>query len=120
MLTASLLPRADSLLNTLNQQIDGLLTDQLQPVPGWVNPKSALQQPQQPNSTLYDPVAVRAFYVSLIQPQDVSLVARLNHRLLFDLKSDLRLDLELTRIFQWGKVLRTQQLKPNFSTYICH
>ncbi|MBI4782184.1 MAG: hypothetical protein HY785_12805 [Oscillatoriophycideae cyanobacterium NC_groundwater_1537_Pr4_S-0.65um_50_18] len=108
LLAANLLD-TKGLLSTLKQQIDGALKGQLRPSLNWATPESVALQPSSypSNPLLYHPTAVRAFYFSLIQDQDVSLAVRLDHRLLTELEPNLLLDLELTRILAVGQSLTT-------------
>lgn len=113
LLAASLLD-IKGLLSTLKQQIDCALKERLQPNLNWAAPESAAlqQSPYPSNPLLYHPTAVRAFYFSLIQDQDVSLAERLDHRLLVELEPNLLLDLELTRILAVGRSLTTTATAP--------
>ena len=95
LLTASMLPNADYLMQQLKIQVDALLKEdsQLQEFLQFIDQKTkALSVP-------YKPAAVRAFYFSLFHNRDLNLAIALDRQLAKGLANDLVLDLALERAF---------------------
>ncbi len=97
LLTTSILPKADYLLQLMKQQIDNLIVQDkyLQNFLIWLDQKS------RDVTTSYKAGAIRAFYLDLSLGLDIklnpalSLALKLNPALSLALKADLELDLEL-------------------------
>jgi len=107
LLTVGILARADYLLQLMKRHIDALVAsdEQLLQLLIWLNEKSlAVQAP-------YKPAAIRAFYLTLALPSDLSLVRDLSlalaidSRLAGDLAPDLALDLALKRVLSLSLAL---------------
>lgn len=93
LLTASMLPHADFLLQQMKEQVDLILAaePELQKFLHFLHEKAnSLTVP-------YQPAAVRAFYFSLFQNRDLNLAVSLDPKLASDLSGDLALDLALAR-----------------------
>ncbi|WP_017744956.1 NACHT domain-containing protein [Scytonema hofmannii] len=99
LLTADMLGNAPDLLQLLKQQIDALVgaDEQLQQFLIWLNQKSlSVQAP-------YKTAAIRAFYLTLVLPRDLSIARDLtlsvaiDPRLAGNLATDLKVDLALNR-----------------------
>jgi len=96
LLTLSLLPKADPLLEYLRQKIDTLVWENptLKQVLQWVNQKAEAAP------TAYKLAAVRAFYLPLCYNQDISLALALDGAFAFDLAPALARDLAIARTYQ--------------------
>ena len=95
LLTASMLPKADYLMQQLKQQVELILAEepQLQEFLKFIDKKvKALSLP-------YQPAAVRAFYFSLFHNRDLNLAIALDSKLAQELDNNLALDLALERAF---------------------
>ena len=95
LLTASMLPKADYLMQQLKQQVELILAEepQLQEFLKFIDKKvKALSLP-------YQPAAVRAFYFSLFHNRDLNLAIALDSKLAKELDNNLALDLALERAF---------------------
>ncbi len=93
VLTASMLPKADYLIQQLKIQVDSILKEdtQLQEFLQFIDQKTqALSLP-------YKPAAIRAFYFSLFYNRDLNLAIALDSQLAKELPNDLALDLALER-----------------------
>ncbi|NJK57259.1 MAG: NACHT domain-containing NTPase [Pleurocapsa sp. SU_5_0] len=114
LLTASLLPNVDYLMQQLKIQIDLILAkdSQLQEFLQFIDQKTqALSLP-------YKPEAVRAFYFGLFHNRDLNLAISLDPKLAQELTNDLALDLALERAFDLAlSLLKNPDIKQilNFS-----
>ena len=93
LLTASMLPNADYLMQQLKLQVDAILKEdsKLQEFLQFIEAKEkALSLP-------YKPAAVRAFYFSLFHNRDLNLAIAIEPQLARGLPNDLALDLALER-----------------------
>jgi predicted NACHT family NTPase len=93
LLTASMLPHADFLLQQMKEQVDLILAaePELQKFLHFLDKKAnSLTVP-------YQPAAVRAFYFSLFQNRDLNLAVSIDPKLASNLSEDLALDLALAR-----------------------
>lgn len=93
LLTASMLPNPDYLIQQLKIQVDSILKEdsQLSEFFQFIDRKTkALSVP-------YKPAAVRAFYFSLFYNRDLNLAIALDSQLAKELPKDLALDLALAR-----------------------
>lgn len=95
LLTASMLPNADYLMQQLKTQVDLILAEdsQLQKFLQFIDQKTKTL------SVPYKPAAVRAFYFSLFHNRDLNLAIALDSQLAQKLPNDLALDLALERAF---------------------
>ncbi|MGL6340596.1 MAG: NACHT domain-containing protein, partial [Waterburya sp.] len=93
LLTASMLPNTDYLMQQLKTQVDLILAEdsQLQKFLQFINQKTKTL------SLPYKSAAVRAFYFSLFQNRDLNLAIALDPQLAQGLVNDLALDLTLER-----------------------
>jgi predicted NACHT family NTPase len=114
LLTASILPNAEFMLQQMKQTIDNILSQRtkLQQFVAFLNKKN--------NSikASYSSVAVRAFYFSLFHNRDLNLAISLDPNLASNLANDLALDLALTRALSSSlTLLENPQIKQiiNFS-----
>lgn len=98
-LTVELLPNADSLLQLMQQRIDGWISDYsaLQMFFGWLAGQA------ETIAHLYKPAAARAFYFSLVQNCGFDLAFACDSELALDVTPELSLDLELMRILHQAK-----------------
>jgi len=96
LLTLSLLPRADLLLNYMKQEVDAMVegNEILQQALQWVSEKADRV------SITYKSIAVKAFYLLLCYNQDISLALALDDAFAFDLEPTLALDLDIARTYQ--------------------
>lgn len=96
LLTLSLLPKADPLLDFMRQEVNAWVGDHnsLQPLLQWVNQKAEVAP------ITYKPAAVRAFYLPLCYNQDISLALALDDAFAFDLEPALALDLAIARTYR--------------------
>ncbi|MDJ0568269.1 MAG: NACHT domain-containing NTPase, partial [Pleurocapsa sp. MO_192.B19] len=95
LLTASMLPNTDYLMQQLKNQVDAILKEdtQLQEFLQFIDRKTqALSLP-------YKAAAVRAFYFSLFHNRDLNLAIALDPQLAKELPNDLALDLALERAY---------------------
>ena len=95
LLTASMLPKADYLMQQLKQKVELILAEEppLQEFFQFIDNKvKALSSP-------YKPAAVRAFYFSLFYNRDLNLAIALDSKLAKELDNNLALDLALERAF---------------------
>lgn len=99
LLTAGMLSNAAYLLQLMKQHIDALVSDeQLQQFFIWLNQKSRSVQAD------YKSAAIRAFYLTLVLPRDLTLARDLSLSLAIDprlagnLAPDLAIDLALNRL----------------------
>ena len=101
LLTASMLPNANYLIEQLKNQVDAIIKDdtQLQEFLQFIERKT------QSLSVPYKPEAVRAFYFSLFHNRDLNLAIALDSKLANDLANDLALDLALERAFDLALAL---------------
>ncbi|MDJ0590773.1 MAG: NACHT domain-containing NTPase [Pleurocapsa sp. MO_226.B13] len=101
LLTASMLPNADYLIQQLKIQVDSILQEdsQLQEFLQFIARKS------KDLSVPYNPAAVRAFYFSLFHNRDLNLAIALEPQLAKELPNDLALDLALERAFDLARSL---------------
>jgi len=107
-LTASMLPKADSLVLQAKHAIDTAIADdsKLQQF------LATLAQKQQSLDLPDRPAAIRAFYFTLFQDRDLSLATALDIKLAHDLPADLSLDLALVRTLGISeKLARNPELK---------
>ncbi|MGF1539041.1 MAG: NACHT domain-containing protein [Pleurocapsa sp.] len=93
LLTASMLPHADYLLQQLKQQVELILTTENQ----LIDFLQFIARQGQTPSLPYKPAAVRAFYFSLFHNRDLNLAIALDSKLASELTDDLALDLALER-----------------------
>ena len=95
LLTASMLPKADYLIQQLKQQAELILAEepQLQEFLRFIDKKVEIL------SLPYKPAAVRAFYFSLFHNRDLNLATTLDSKLAQELDNNLALDLALERAF---------------------
>lgn len=96
LLTLSLLPKADPLLDFMRQEVNawvGIHTS-LHSLLQWVNQKAEAAP------ITYEPAAVRAFYLPLCYNQDISLALALDDAFAFDLDPVLALDLAIARTYR--------------------
>ncbi len=111
-LTVELLPNADSLLQLMQQRIDGWISDysSLQDFFCW------LEGQAETIAHLYKPAAARAFYFSLVQNYGFDLAFACDSELALDVTPELALDLELMRILHQAKnFLATPTLQQGFN-----
>lgn len=96
LLTLSLLPKADTLLSYMKQEVDALVSENtdLQQLLQWIDQKARNAPP------VYKPVAVKAFYLSLCYNQDINLALALDDAFTFDLEPVLAVDLAIARAYQ--------------------
>lgn len=96
LLTASMLPDADYLIQQLKIQIDLIVREdtQLREFIQFIDKKT------QTLSLPYKPAAIRAFYFSLFRDRDLNLALALDPELAMELPQDLALDLALERAFE--------------------
>ncbi|MEL6440442.1 MAG: NACHT domain-containing NTPase [Cyanobacteria bacterium J06621_8] len=101
LLTASMLPNADYLIEQLKIQADGFLNQdsQLQKL------LQLIDQKTQSLSLSYEPAALRAFYLSLFHNRDLNLALSLDSQLAQDLPRDLALDLALAKALEIARSL---------------
>jgi len=102
LLTLSLLPKADQLLQAMRKNIASLVAESstLQRALQWASQKVETVPP------CYKPAAVKAFYLSLCYDQDVSLALSIDESFAFDLAPALAKDLVIVRTY-W----QAQQIK---------
>ena len=101
LLTASMLPRADFLVQVMKEEVDNILigNDELKSFVTCLNQKvDSLDIP-------YHLGAVRAFYFTLFHDRDLNLALSLDPSLASNLAPDLSLDLALARAFRIGLTL---------------
>lgn len=101
LLTASMLPNADFLLQVMKEEVDTILvgSKELQNFITCLNRKvSTLDIP-------YHLGAVRAFYFTLFHDRDLNLALSLDHNLASSLVPELSLDLALARAFRISSTL---------------
>ncbi|GAB4225113.1 MAG: hypothetical protein Kow0049_02360 [Stanieria sp.] len=93
LLTASMLPHADFLLQQMKEQVDLILAAE----PELQKFLHFLHEKANSLTVSYQPAAVRAFYFSLFQNRDLNLAVSIDPKLASDLSGDLALDLALAR-----------------------
>jgi predicted NACHT family NTPase len=107
LLTVGISTQADYLLQLMKRHINGLVASdqQLQQLLIWLNEKSlAVQAP-------YKPAAIRAFYLTLVLPSDLSLTRdwslalAIDPRLAGDIAPDLALDVAFKRVLSLSLAL---------------
>lgn len=96
LLTLSLLPKADRLLELIQQEVNALAqaSPTLQQVLLWVSQKAKAAP------TTYNLAAIKAFYLPLCDNQDLSLAMALDGQFAFDLEPTLAIDLAIARTAQ--------------------
>lgn len=96
LLTLSLLPKADPLLQLMQQEVNALVEKHpfLYRVLQWVQRKAEVAP------THYPLVAIKAFYLPLCYNQDMSLAMALDGTFAFDLDPALALDLAIVRTYR--------------------
>ena len=111
LLTASMLPQADSLLKAMKEEVNKIFVgkEELQKFVTCLNHKvNSLD-------VNYHLGAVRAFYFTLFQDRNLNLALSLDPKLASDLAPDLALDLALARAF---RIALTLVNKPNLKKII--
>ena len=101
LLTASMLPNADYLIQQLKTQVDSILQEDSQ-LPEFLQ---FIDQKAKALSVPYKPAAVRAFYFSLFHNRDLNLAIAFEPKLAKELPNDLALDLALERAFDLARSL---------------
>lgn len=92
-LTFNLLRQPEPLIQCMHQAIQAFVAEDqaIQRILHWVDQKARSV------NTPYQPAAVRAFYLTLMQNQEISLAIGLDARLAFDLVPEMALDLAIAR-----------------------
>ena len=96
LLTLSLLPTPDPLLDCMRQNLAALVGENsiLQQALAWVKQKAETAP------STYKPAAVRAFYLPLWYNQELNLALALDDTFAFDLEPSLALDLAIARTYR--------------------